>query len=126
MTEHATSIGSRLPPGLPQSLDVPAVDVGAVLRGAAARYGDRVAYHHGGSEVSYRQLLADASQVAHGLRARGVQPGDVVAVHLPNCLRYPAVYYGILLAGRCSARRTRCYLQQTWPSSSPTAPRWRW
>ena len=99
MTEHATSIGSRLPPGLPQSLDVPAVDVGAVLRGAAARYSDRVAYHHGGSEVSYRQLLADASQVAHGLRARGVQPGDVVAVHLPNCLQYPAVYYGILLAG---------------------------
>lgn len=97
---HTVRPGHRtLPPGLPETLDVPAVDVGAVLRGAAARYGDRVAYHHAGSRVSYRQLLAEASQVAHGLRAHGVQPGEVVAVHLPNCLQYPGVYYGILLAG---------------------------
>ena len=90
---------SALPPGLPEHLEVPAVDVGAVLRGAARRYGDRTAFHQDGAELTYSGLLAGAAQVAHGLRARGIGPGDVVAVHLPNCLDYPAVYYGILLAG---------------------------
>ena len=95
----ATIRTSALPPGLPEHLEVPAVDVGAVLRGAARRYGDRTAFHQDGAELTHAGLLADAAQVAHGLRARGIGPGDVVAVHLPNCLDYPAVYYGILLAG---------------------------
>lgn len=88
-----------LPPGLPEHLEVPAVDVGAVLRGAARRYGARTAFHQDGAELTYAGLLAGAAQVAHGLRAHGIGPGDVVAVHLPNCLDYPAVYYGVLLAG---------------------------
>ncbi len=94
-----TPLHRTLPPGLPAELDVPPVDVGSVLRGAASRYGDRVAFHQDGVEISFTELLARASTVAHGLRALGVDPGDVVAVHAPNCLDYPAVYYGVLLAG---------------------------
>ncbi len=94
-----STTSQTVPPGLSAHLDVPDVDVGSVLRGAADRYADRTAYHHDGAELSYTELLAAAAQVAHGLRAAGVGPGEVVAVHLPNCLDYPAVYYGILLAG---------------------------
>ncbi|MEO9222588.1 MAG: AMP-binding protein [Mycobacteriaceae bacterium] len=87
------------PPGLPEYLDYPNTDVGAILRGAAVRYGERIAFHHDGAELTYTELAAQAAQVAHGLRAHGVATGDVVAVHMPNCLDYPGVYYGILLAG---------------------------
>jgi len=87
------------PPGLPAHLDYPLTDIGAILRGAAIRYGERVAFHHDGAELTYTELLARAAQVANGLRAHGIAAGDVVAVHMPNCLDYPAVYYGILLAG---------------------------
>ena len=87
------------PPGLPAHLDYPLTDIGAILRGAAIRYGERVAFHHDGAELTYTELLARAAQVANGLRAHGIGDGDVVAVHMPNCLDYPAVYYGILLAG---------------------------
>ena len=87
------------PPGLPAHLDYPLTDVGSILRGAAVRYGERMAFHHDGAELTYTELAAQAAQVAHGLRAHGVAEGDVVAVHMPNCLDYPGVYYGILLAG---------------------------
>ncbi len=87
------------PPGLPAHLDYPLTDIGAILRGAAIRYGERVAFHHDGAELTYTELLARAAQVANGLRAHGIGDDDVVAVHMPNCLDYPAVYYGILLAG---------------------------
>ena len=88
-----------LPPGLPAHLDYPLTDVGAILRGAAIRYADRVAFHHDGAQLTYAELLTHAAQIAHGLRAHGIGEGDVVAVHMPNCLDYPAAYYGILLAG---------------------------
>lgn len=88
-----------LPPGLPAEIDVPAVDVGALLRGAAVRFGERTAFVQDERELTFTGLLERASQVAHGLASRGVSPGDVVAVHAPNCLDYPAVYYGVLMAG---------------------------
>lgn len=100
MEHDITTAATRvLPPGLPEHLSYPLTDVGAVLRGSAVRYGDRVAFHHDGAELTYRELLARAAQVANGLRAQGITEGEVVAVHMPNCLDYPAVYYGILLAG---------------------------
>lgn len=49
--------------------------------------------------LTYRQLSALAAQVANGLRARGVRPGDHVALSCPNTPHFVAVYYGILRAG---------------------------
>jgi long-chain acyl-CoA synthetase len=49
--------------------------------------------------LSYGQLNAMASQIANGLVARGIQPGDKVALSCPNLPFFPVVYYGILKAG---------------------------
>lgn len=87
------------PPGLPAELAVPSVDVAGVLRGAAATYGDRVAYTQDGRSLTYAELGEQAARVANGLAARGITAGDVVAVHLPNCLDYPGIYYGVLSLG---------------------------
>ena len=87
------------PPGLPRSLDYPEVPVGAILRGSARRWPDRVAFRLGDDELTFAETLAGASQFAHALRARGIGVGDVVALHMPNCLEYPLAYYGVLLAG---------------------------
>jgi long-chain acyl-CoA synthetase len=94
----------QAPPGLPRSLDYPRVPVGAVLRGTARRWPDRVGWidpllEEGQRELTFAAAYARASQCAHALRALGIGPGDVVAVHAPNCIEYPVVYYGILLAG---------------------------
>ncbi|NKQ57826.1 long-chain fatty acid--CoA ligase [Amycolatopsis sp. K13G38] len=84
---------------LPSTLDYPEVPVGSILAGSAARYGDRVAYRHGERELTFREVYRDACRFANALRAQGIGDGDVVAIHLPNCLAYPVAYYGILLAG---------------------------
>ena len=49
--------------------------------------------------LSYAQLDAMASQVASGLVAKGLKPGDRVALSCPNVPFFPIAYYGILKAG---------------------------
>lgn len=87
------------PPGMPRQLDYPQVPVGSLLRAAVRRWGPRTAFSQHGVELSYDELGRRAHAVAAGLAERGIGRGDVVAVHLPNCLQYPAVYYGVLLSG---------------------------
>ena len=89
------------PPGFSRSLDYPRVPVGAILLGSARRWPDQVGWidPDAGREMTFGQAAARASQFANALRARGIGRGDVVAVHAPNCIDYPIVYYGILIAG---------------------------
>ena len=65
----------------------------------AERLPDKAALRIEGNGIGYAQLHAMAAKVAGGLRAAGVEPGDRVAVILPNVPAFPVVYYGILLAG---------------------------
>ncbi len=53
----------------------------------------------GTTRLTYAQLNAMACQVANGLIARGIQPGDHVALSCPNLPFFPIIYYGILKAG---------------------------
>lgn len=80
-------------------LTVPAVPVPALLDGAARRFGDRAAFVHGDRSLSFADLWRHACGFAHLLAARGVEPGQAVGLHLPNCLAFPVAYYGTLLAG---------------------------
>jgi acyl-CoA synthetase (AMP-forming)/AMP-acid ligase II/acyl carrier protein len=49
--------------------------------------------------LSYAALQEGARNVAAGLRAHDVQPGQAVAIMLPTSLEYFFCFYGILLAG---------------------------
>lgn len=90
---------SSWPPSLPRSLDYPTVPAGAVLTGAARRYGDRVAFRHHDTELSFTDLWQRSCRFARALTEAGVGHGEVVGFHLPNCLAFPVAYYGTLLAG---------------------------
>ena len=50
-------------------------------------------------EITYAGLHASAEAVAAGLQARGLQPGQTVALMLPTSRDFFAGFYGILLAG---------------------------
>ena len=60
---------------------------------------EQAALRVSGQGVSYAQLHGMAAKLAGALRANGIEPGDRVAVMLPNVPSFPVVYYGILLAG---------------------------
>jgi long-chain acyl-CoA synthetase len=87
------------PSGLPRSLDYPDVPVGSILRAAARRWGDRPAFVDHDVPLTFAEMARRAHAVAGWLADHGIGPGDVVAVHIPNCRQYPPVYYGIMLAG---------------------------
>ncbi|WP_456598900.1 class I adenylate-forming enzyme family protein [Blastococcus sp. SYSU DS0616] len=94
-----TPTAASWPPGLPRSLDYPAVPVGSILRAAVRRWGDRTAFVDHDVPLTFTELGARAHAVAGWLADHGIGRGDVVAVHIPNCRQYPSLYYGILLSG---------------------------
>jgi long-chain acyl-CoA synthetase len=60
---------------------------------------DRAAITCSGVTCTYAQLSASSSQIAGGLHAMGIRPGDHVALSCPNIPWFPIAYYGILKAG---------------------------
>jgi long-chain acyl-CoA synthetase len=52
-----------------------------------------------GRRFTRGELHADCNRIVHGLRALGLQHGDAVAVCLPNCAEFYAVYLACLQAG---------------------------
>ena len=69
------------------------------LTTTAAKHPEQDALRVNGQGVTYAQLHGMAATIAEPLRANGIQPGDRVAIILPNVPAFPVVYWGILLAG---------------------------
>jgi amino acid adenylation domain-containing protein len=66
---------------------------------AATQWPDRVAVVDGERTSTYRELDALAARVATALAAGGVQPGDLVGIHLPKSLEAVAVIHAVLRLG---------------------------
>lgn len=75
------------------------LNLAMIVEDHAKKRPQREAVVLGTTRLSYGQINAMANQVANGLVARGIQPGDKVAVTCPNLPFFPIVYYGILKAG---------------------------
>jgi long-chain acyl-CoA synthetase len=86
-------------PGVPPTLQYPALPLHGLLERTAARYPDRVATIFFGAKLTYRALNETANRFAHALLNFGLQRGDRVALMLPNCPQFPIVFYGALKAG---------------------------
>lgn len=65
----------------------------------ANAFADAVALIHGDRRLSYRQLAEQARRCAGALVARGVQPGDTVAISMPKGIGQIIAVFGILYAG---------------------------
>lgn len=70
-----------------------------LVRLAADRAPDRVAFVAGGERLTWRQTDAAVDAAARGLCALGLGPGDRVALHLVNGLDFVVSYFGALRAG---------------------------
>ncbi|UKA67178.1 long-chain fatty acid--CoA ligase [Arthrobacter sp. FW306-05-C] len=75
------------------------ISVAAVLAESAKRTPDSIALVVGEEQVSYGDLWRQTRAYAGALRARGVGPGDAVAVLIPNVPDFARVYYAILSLG---------------------------
>lgn len=73
--------------------------VGAALAGAARRSGAKKALIFGDQELTFQELDVRANQIAWTLYENGVQPGERVALLLPNGLEMAELYFGVAKAG---------------------------
>jgi pimaricinolide synthase loading module/candicidin polyketide synthase FscA len=82
-------------------------DPEAILRGftlpgvfaAAGRFPDAVAIIDQDRSLTWRQWRAEVDAMARGLQENGVQPGDVVALQLPNCVDFETLHLAIATVG---------------------------
>jgi long-chain acyl-CoA synthetase len=75
------------------------LNLAVLLEDSARDMPDRDAVVQGKTRLTYSRLDAAASQVAAALAARGIGPGERVALSCPNLPYFPIVYCGILKAG---------------------------
>lgn len=61
--------------------------------------GDRIAVTHQSESITYRALDAEATRLAHRLRAAGVGPEDVVGILLDRSIAWIVSIIGVLRAG---------------------------
>lgn len=69
------------------------------IRRAAEVHGDRTAIVYGNLRRTWRETWARVRRLASALRLRGVQPGDTVAVLLPNTPEMIELHFAVPLAG---------------------------
>lgn len=75
------------------------MNLAQLLDEAAEQWGHHPAVVFEDQELNYAELADATSRFAGGLKALGVQPGDRVAVHLPNLPQFVVSIWGILKAG---------------------------
>jgi acyl-CoA synthetase (AMP-forming)/AMP-acid ligase II len=73
--------------------------VAEALLAAAEQFADHDAYVEGARRISFGEWMAAAECAADAMAARGVRPGDVVAILLPASIEYAIAYAAVALVG---------------------------
>jgi long-chain acyl-CoA synthetase len=74
-------------------------NLATILRESARTHAAKPAVLVEGARLTYAELDALSDRFAAGLLARGVAPGDTVALQLPNVPQFVIAYFGILKTG---------------------------
>ncbi|HLV71483.1 MAG TPA: AMP-binding protein [Vulgatibacteraceae bacterium] len=99
-------------PGVPFELNIPDIPVTQLLDDAAERYPRRPALFFFGREICYRDLRDAVDRFADGLHRLGVQPGDRVALILPNCPQQVIAFFGVLRRGAIVVQHNPLYTEE--------------
>ena len=99
MTENFWT--DKYPEGIAAEIDPDQYpNVQAVLKQSCQRYADKPAFTNLGKTLTYGELYELSGHFAAYLQHHtDLQPGDRIAVQLPNVLQYPVVVFGALRAG---------------------------
>jgi acyl-CoA synthetase (AMP-forming)/AMP-acid ligase II len=86
---------------IPQAPGIPDLTVPEFVLGDAYKYGGKRALVDAatGGELSYAGLAEAIRETGAGLTARGIRPGDVLALCAPNCLEFAVTWFAATSAG---------------------------
>ena len=74
-------------------------NLATILTETALATPDAPVHRFGGTVTTYRELDEQSGRFAAGLREAGLEPGDVMALQLPNLPHFLIAYFGALKAG---------------------------
>lgn len=77
----------------------PTLSLASVLAESARRHPNAIALIEGERRLSFAELWSQVLRQAGALVARGIRPGDKVALIAPNTVDFPLAYYAIVAAG---------------------------
>ncbi|MBA6099537.1 long-chain-fatty-acid--CoA ligase [Pseudomonas juntendi] len=91
----------KRPAGVPSTIDINAyASVVEVFERSCKRFADRPAFSNLGVTLTYAQLERHSAAFAAWLQQNtDLQPGDRIAVQMPNVLQYPIAVFGAMRAG---------------------------
>ncbi|MGM8936054.1 long-chain-fatty-acid--CoA ligase [Pseudomonas neustonica] len=91
----------KRPNGVPTTIDTAQYSsIIDVFQQACAKHGDRPAFSNMGVTLSYADLdRYSAAFAAYLQQHTNLQPGDRIAVQMPNVLQFPIAVYGAMRAG---------------------------
>ena len=88
------------PSSIPAEIDISGHgNVAEMIEQALTQYADRVAFHCGGTDITYRELDRLSTAFAVHLNRHGFKKGDRFALMMPNILQYPIALMGCLRLG---------------------------
>jgi acyl-CoA synthetase (AMP-forming)/AMP-acid ligase II len=81
---------------LPQGVSMPQFILTKMLE-----YGEKTAVieHKTGRSFSFQEVTSNIVQCANGLRQVGVTKGDVICMHISNCIEFYSMMFGAALTG---------------------------
>lgn len=78
----------------------------------AEKYKSEIAFECMGAKLSYDKLDKLSTAFGSYLQMRGLEPGDKIALMMPNILQYPIALYGALKAGLIVVNTNPLYTQR--------------
>jgi long-chain acyl-CoA synthetase len=91
---------SNYPGGIPANINADAYpSLVDLIDKNLKKYKDLVAFSNFGTELKYKDIDRMAEAFGAYLQSRGLEPGDKIALMMPNLLQYPIALFGALRAG---------------------------
>ncbi|TVP88799.1 MAG: long-chain-fatty-acid--CoA ligase [Pseudomonadaceae bacterium] len=91
----------KRPPGVPNEVDFNQYkSITEVFETSVSKFADRPAFSNLGVTITYGDLDRYSAAFAHYLQTQtDLQPGDRIAVQMPNVIQFPIAVFGALRAG---------------------------
>jgi long-chain acyl-CoA synthetase len=98
--------------GVPFAIEPPEHPVFVQLEKTAREFPQVVATDFMGARLTYRQLAEQVNRFASSLSGLGVEPGDRIAIMLPNCPQTIIAYYAALSIGAVVVMTNPMYVER--------------
>ena len=99
------------PPGIPANIDHTKYETLVdFLHECFVKYGPNNAFECMGKKLTYAETDQLSTRFAAYLHSRGLNPGDRIAIMMPNLLQYPIAVFGALKAGLIIVNTNPLYL----------------